>query len=743
MKKLEKKRDYRHYICAGITVVSLLFGFLFPNSLPRLGEAFRDMFLSFAFYFFQLVIPGNNPIPATVNQMPAWQFAPELWQPVTLLPTSLEEFFTFWGRFLSLLFDWNNFRFYLYEVSDFLFYLSRWLLCLFPFGLMVFSLLASSKDKTCTERGKKSKGLRQFERFLFRFVRPVIEWFKSFIAFVKKNKGYYISWLMLWLLHFNLVSILVSMAGYYFYLISSWNVFSFYTQLLKLQADLTPVIRFLPGIAWTALFWKLYVMSCEAEALKLLKKAEKANRAVLAQNSIISCVAGEPGMGKTQLISSMALSAQVKQFDDAFDIMLNREAQFPNFPWEVFRDYVKHLVDERLICDINQAKQWFSARRPMYDKLTKNLTFKQLRRVVRRLPHYFDYTFGFDYELYASTYNDELKVIHLYDALESYAAAYLIYSVSSSILFSNYSIRSDSQIKTKGNLPLRDNDFFNRDPEKMAEYSQYSHILDVDVIRLGEKFIKNNPKANGAPFGVIVISEIDKEFKNMNLLKETKIKDTECNQKNDLHDAALMMIRHGAVVDFKPFVTVLADLQRPEAWGAGGRELGNVIYIVDKSPMVPALPFYSSYWFTSWIFSWIKRKWTKFYVQYCHNRCDDSLPIYLIRNVISKISNHYERIEGFYGVMILQLEIQSGSLDGDVRQERWHIMAKKDRSNRYRTDCLASVFEKAEPNTMHVDDFVSYAGELATKEECLLQNSFFQRDIHKMKERFGDDNVGV
>lgn len=737
MKKLLKKRDYRHYICAAITLVSLLFGFLFPNSLPRLLEALRDMFSSFAFYFFQMIDPERNPIPATINQMPALQFAPEIWKPVTLLPASLEEFFTFWGQFIKLLFNWHNFRFYLYEISDFLFYCSRFLLFLFPFSLMIFSLLSSSKDKTCTERGKKSQGLRRFERFLFRFVLPVINWCKAFIAFVKKNKGYYVSWLMLWALHFNLISICISMAGYYFYLISSWNVLSFYTQLLKLQQDLTPILRFMPGIAWLVLFWKLYVLSCETEAFKILNKAEKANRAVLALNSIISCVAGEPGMGKTQLISSMALSAQVKQFDDAFQIMLNREAQFPNFPWQVFRDYVKHLVDERLICDINQAKQWFSSRLPMYDKLTKNLTFKQLSRVVRRLPHYFDYTFGYDYELYPSTYNDELKVIHLYDALESYAAAYLIYSVSSSMIFSNYSIRTDSLLKDKGNLPLRDNDFFKRDPAKQDEYSQHSHIFDVDIIRLGEKFIKNNKKANGAPVGVIVISEIDKEFKNMNLLKETKIKDVECNQKNDLHDAALMMIRHGAVIDYQPFVTVLADLQRPEAWGAGGRELGNVIYIVDKYPMVPALPLYSSYWLSSWIFSWIKKKWDKFYVDFRYKRSDDTLPIYLIRNVMSLISNHYERIEGLFGVQVLLLEIQSGSLDGDIRQERWHIMAKKDRSKRYRTDCLASVFDKAEPNTMHIDDFVTYAGELATKEECLLQNSFFQRDIHKIKENNG------
>ena len=35
---------------------------------------------------------------------------------------------------------------------------------------------------------------------------------------------------------------------------------------------------------------------------------------------------------------------------------------------------------------------------------------------------------------------------------------------------------------------------------------------------------------------------------------------------------------------------------------------------------------------------------------------------------------------------------------------------------------------------MHVDDFIMYAGEVGTTEENMLQNSYFQNDIKKMKE---------
>jgi hypothetical protein len=159
-----------------------------------------------------------------------------------------------------------------------------------------------------------------------------------------------------------------------------------------------------------------------------------------------------------------------------------------------------------------------------------------------------------------------------------------------------------------------------------------------------------------------------------------------------------------------------------------------VIFIPEKLPLIPVLPFFSTYWLTEGVFSWIKRKWDKFYTDFQYRRSDDTLPVYLARNLISLISTHYERLQNMFGARVMPLEIQTGRMDGKIREDRWHILSKKDFSNRYCTDCLASVFDKASPNTMHIDDFITYAGELATKEECQLQNSYFQRDIHKMKQ---------
>jgi hypothetical protein len=72
-------------------------------------------------------------------------------------------------------------------------------------------------------------------------------------------------------------------------------------------------------------------------------------------------------------------------------------------------------------------------------------------------------------------------------------------------------------------------------------------------------------------------------------------------------------------------------------------------------------------------------------------------------------------------------------MDGDIKKDFWRVITKKDRSRRYKTACLEAVFDSYEPNYMHIDDFIEYAGEVGTNEENQLQNSYFQNDIAKMK----------
>ena len=725
--------DYRHYISLGISLTFIGLAFLFPNALPRFAESVRDLITSFLYYFCELVFPDNNPIVPTVTFPQTWKWAEETyWQPLSLFPYEWEEFTVLWSEFWGKLFTGENFLEWWYSLSGVIIFIAQLLLPLTCIFALVFLKIRGYTNKKPNKFKGDSAQLRAFKKFQFKVIYPVIAWCKDFVFFLKENKKYWQFWLTVWLLYFNLLSIAVAFFAFYVYFVVSYDVIGIYTQFVKLFADLTPMIRFLPGVVWFGISVYVYNYVCRSMAFARLYAFERANRSFLKQRGVVTTVYGEMGTGKTQLITSMALSAEIEQWDNAFEIMLEMDLMFPNFPWQRLRDYLRRAINNRDLCDLDAVRDKMETFRRGFDYvLEQGFTpaawrahFKANKQLIKT-----DYTFGYDFEHYRHTYDDNLKVTHLFDAVSDYACAYLVFTVRTSLIFANYSIRVDSMLKDFGNMPLRDNDFLNRDSRYMKAYSRQCHIINFDMLRLGKRM----QKVFKLSFGVYVITEIDKERKNTIELKETKKSDEECNQNNDLFNACLMMCRHAAVIANRVFIRIICDLQRPEAWGAGGRELGEVIYISSKEEAAPVLPFFSPYWLLEWIFSGIKAKWKEFHSKYIHKRRDGTLFAYSVDNVTSAINHHYDKVNGLFGAFTLHLEIQSGRMDGEVKKDKWRIILKKDRSARYKTDCLNSVFDTFEPNTLHIDDFICYAGDVGTLRENGLQESYFQNDVIKMK----------
>lgn len=726
------KEDKMYLICVLITLVSIIAGLLFPNAIPRLLESIKDVLVSVLYYFVNIFVGKNNPIPATVNQLQSWRIAEEIWEPIKLFPASVAEFIEFWLGYFKLVFNLENFVAYLRIYRNVFYYGAKLLLLAMPLLIYVVLKINSIKNTTCAERNLKSKQLVAFEKWYFKTSDTVVFRCKLFVEYCREHIGFVYAWALIWMLYFNVYSIVLSFVAYYLYFICSWNVFTLYRQILKLQLDLTPVIRFIPGVIWLTLAYAIYNHYCRNIGFQRLYHAETCNRAFLRERGVVTVVYGPMGAGKTSLLTSMALSSEVEMFDQAYEIMLEKDIMFPNFPWVNLRDDLNKRIEAREITNLDTCKKYINgSARYKFERVMNNFLAENYNALCQKHGKR-SLVYGYDYDHYAMTYNDELKISTLFDAIEAYACAYMIFITQTSLLFTNYSIRVDSLIDVQGNFPVRNNDFFHKSPEFQAAHARYSHIIDYNMLRLG-RLVGEDVSKSRLSYGVYVITEIDKERKNQLDLKELKIKDEETNQKNDLFNACLMMSRHAAVVDNKVFIRIICDLQRPEAWGAGGRELGEVIYISDKSELQPVLPFFSPYWLFQGVFEFVKKKWTSFYEEYQINRSDNILFVHLIKNVIAKINNYYDKQMGLFGMQVLNLQIQSGTLEGEVKNDKWRLLTKKDRSNRYRTDCLESVFDTYEPNSMHIDDFKCYASILASMEEGMLQHSYFQNDIHKMK----------
>ncbi|MBR5140507.1 MAG: hypothetical protein IKV16_05570, partial [Clostridia bacterium] len=334
------------------------------------------------------------------------------------------------------------------------------------------------------------------------------------------------------------------------------------------------------------------------------------------------------------------------------------------------------------------------------------------------------------------TYNDNLTISNIFDAISDYAQAFFVYSIQTSLIFSNYSIRVDFDVIDNGYFPLYNDDFFRRKPQYIPLQSKYAHILDFDILRLGKRMLEDNPNRNALGFGVYIISEIDKERKNELEVRKSKSSKKakeaeaveECSQDNDLFNACIKMIRHCTVIANRVFVKVLCDLQRPEDWGAAGREVGEVVFIDSKGEKAPLLPIFSPFWIITGL-SFVHNLFFKFYLKYINVREDNTLLLYLFKNITAFYDHYLDRNEKLFGCQTFNLEVESGRLDGDANKRKFYGMDKKDFARRYCTDAMSSIFDL--PTTVSIADFVSYADILASASERDKQHSHFQSDINK------------
>ncbi len=731
-RRLQLPKDYRRYLCALITLISLSFGFLFPNSLPRIGEAFQNLGTS-AYFYASKIFEFNKIVRPTVIDMPSWEFAPSSWERLTLFPMTWGEFKVKWSLFWQVMFTKENFVEYTYSIQDFLVGLSKLLLVLLPLIILLVLFIRRYLKKQNNDYNKDSKPLKAWKQFKIKCINPVKRWFGSFRDFIQENEKYKMGWLCIWLLHFNAFALIIDFISYFLYFAVSFDFLSLYGQLLKLQVDLAPVVRFIPGWMWAIIGVVVLNVICINMGYSTLEHRENCNRGFLNERGVVNVISGPPGTGKTTLLTDLELTADAKLRDMAFEVLLESDLMFPDFPWCNLRELMKYKIARHEVVDIPSVKKWLAYLRENYEYCRENPLWysRQLRRGRKFSGCEFDY----DIMNFPLTYNDNLKIHHLYDVISNYAQAYFIYTIQTSYIINNYSVRTDTICNDIGNFPLYNNDFFRRDPRLMGAYSRHCHIVDFDMVRLGTLMLERNPNRNALGFGVYGFAEIDKERKNALELQELKIKDTVCNQRNDLFNATLKMSRHAALIANRVFIIFIFDLQRPEDWGAAGREVGEVIFIEDKGEISPVLPFFSPYWICEGIFSWIKRKWDKFYTEYIYNRSDNTLFVQAIKNLISKIDNHYRKVKNRFGSHVLKLEVESGRLNGDVKKRKYYISSIKAYSDRFSSDCHSAIFEGDEPNTVSIDDLREYSGIMATSEELRAQHSFFQEDIAKTRKK--------
>ena len=729
-----KRVDYRHYICVGITLLFVLCSiFVFPSAFGRVIEAFRDLGLSIGYYFTGLT--GDSPINVTVNDLPKNPFFENVDMPAFPLPTFPEDWATFkrlFVEFWHLFATKENIKSYVVSFFTALGGTAKVLIYIVPVFASVLVLIRFSLSKENNDFGRDTKPLKVYKKITKYTILPTKKWLVDFFDFVKGNKPYLIVWGIIWAYNLNLFTILIEFFAYYFYFAVSFDVGSIYRQVYKLIVDIWVPLRFISWPCWLIVGAVVFDKLRKKIGYTRLNHNEMKNRGFINERPIVYMVCGTMGKKKTTAITDMALSQEVMFRDKAYELILQNDLKFPNFPWINFERMLKVAMDRHVVYNLATCRKFVRHCRALFDKVQgwDKATCKAYRRHLKKttgLNYHHNFLFGYDFERFGYTYNDKLKIVDIWEVLENYAQLYFIYIMQSSLLIANYSVRVDNVLSDAGNFPVWNTDFFQRDSRYVDAISRHAHILDFDSVRLGKKVLENNKNSNNFEFGVVLITEVGKERGNTIELSEKKKNDKTTNQKNDLFNSWLKMVRHSATVDNFPFVRVITDEQRPESWGADARDLCDIIYIKDSGEVKLTMPWFS---ITEMFYSLIFSRFEKLYLDYRYKRGDNSLAMYVLKNITARLNKYYIGIYNRFGYSRLKIQVTDGTMEGSVTEKNYYLSSMKAYSKRFATDCYSDTFTAlALRSSSGINDLVEYETERATFDELKLQNSYFVAEL--------------
>ena len=701
---MNRRRIFNICLTVVITAAFILLGaFVFGDSYLRFGETAKDFGLSVGYYFCTLFGLDHDIVPSVTEYSSVMDWS-------ILLPSDLEGFTSQATSFFSLLVDGENFSGYWAKVGDVMLVLLKIvaiiLPCLLILGLVIWRLYKSGN----TKHNKDTVPLRVFKMLSRWLYHPLKRAVLSYLDFLTKHRAIWILWAVMWAFHLNAASIVTGFLAYYFYFVLSFDVANLYVQVCKLFIDLQVIFRHFPWWCIAFVCWLLFDHWRKSIALNRLRHFEARNCGFINELPIVSMACGSMGKKKTTLITDMVLSQEVMFRQKALEILQQNDMKFPYFPWIAFEDELRHCMEHGTVYNLASVKAWVALKRSR---------FIRHRNAQTQL-------YGYDYARYGTTFDDSLKISRLFEVLETYAQAYFIYVLESSLIVANYSVRTDNLMADNGNFPMWLTDFF---PRHRRPQSRHAHILDFDVLRLGRKVLENNPKAGSFEFGVVGITEIGKERGNNLELREIKKGADDTNQKNDLFNSWLKMCRHSATVDNFPFIKVFTDEQRPESWGADARDLADIINIASCEDMRLALPFYT---IEEMLSEWAFNRFLSLYYDFRFRRGDNTLLVHILKSVVAWLWRRNLRIFNRYGYSTLKIEKERGTMDGKTENKKYYLMSAKIYAQRFSTDCFSDYFnDMARRSYIGLADYLEYATEKASVEELRMQNSYFINSLYR------------
>lgn len=720
-----KSIDYRHYIFASVLLLTMIIAIIcYRTSFVRIWESLCDFGTSIAYYFCKIFQVDNSLVPSVIK------ISDTVRSIDYIFPTTSKSYGVKVLCSLHLLFNLNNIGTFINGISVLFVVLPVLFTLLVPLFLLISYYLNNFAKKECINVDKESKGYKIAVKIQNKVIYPIWAYIKTLYYFLKINTIYIKLFLFELAVIYRIVPICIELIAYVLYFAVSFDIATLFIQLYRTVLDLSLLLS-LPLGVWFIVFLLLFDYLCFKRAYDVLEHNEAMNCGFVKSLPLVVMNCGLMGADKTTLLTDMSLTNSKIIRQDVLDLLLKNQLRFPNFDWAFFENSLRKEIKSGAIYSRVTAKMYV---RNVFNHIVRlsidNAYCEAYKTVVRRdktrhrVSGLFTF-FGYNFKHNRVCYDNALVYTSLIEACENYAQEYVIYTMTTSLILSNISIREDFVVRDKGAFPLFDYNFFR---SKVGERkSRYSHIIDLDTFRMMTKLNEKNDRRLALDFGVVSISEIGKELgnqiENANYKKDDKL----ANPKNDGFSKFVKMSRQRIMLEFIRLYRMFCDEQRPESVMADFREVLQILRISGNDKEHFALRGRA---FEDLFYYYIIAPLERYRLRYISNRTDKTLIMYVVNNVVSAFMNHYERLRNKFTFKVKEIGMESGQLDGKIVYKKYYLSRLKVYRDRFATDCFSAIYEEESLKSMNgLSKVITYKNTLAEASELLLQNSYFSNDL--------------
>ena len=735
MRKTTVRKGIFHTITILLIIVSVCFSVCrFPAVFTRFLSAGEDLLTSIAYYTL-FMYEKEYLVTATIGILPE--------NIETILPITLEEFerlMYVWGVILQ---DELYLEEYFAKVAEIALNVSKTIVSLTLPTLALVAVLILVYSENDKKHNQDSVFLRFWRCVWYWTGGKVVFYVRKYVRFLTvyelkgweetARKWYKRILFALWFYNLSGLNIVMESVAWLLYWSVSWDIPATLVWIAKVVADFTVPVFFLPTwllvIIGYKLFDKFRVWIAKGNVKGGIEKVKKFLTSILGAKFIN----GKQRSGKTSLLTQLkTISESCVMRPQAKKGFLNRMKQFPTFPWVLYARFIMDARKTKKITKWSRLVEFLSFLQYVdrnYANADETLQKWYRRRLRKDWGYEFDdFCFGWAKNK-QEVFNDGLKLVGIYEALEGFGKQYMLYSQPNPLDASNYPIRSDFEIIDEGNIVEFKNNLVELNTRESYKRTKWSHRLNWDMFRFNQ-FDKENEENNSFEYGIRVSMEHAKERKNQLTRRTSDKEDGRPTQDNDLVETDTKIRTHLATCDNYTYEEDLYDDQRASSLGADNVELMTKIYIREKKPIKFYIPFFAIdeaiYLLASSIFDsilWfiIKKKGS------------NTALIALLWKLYIPILGHYTRYKNLFSYYPLELKISDGS-DGAILSEAKSlplisIVAYR---GRYRTDSLSAFYyRKMRGSMLGLNEVPMYKGETMSMDEMVGQNSYMIKDLTK------------